>query len=391
MKIMASGDHHFDQHSRFDECLRVHRWIAEEVARQQPAVFLSAGDLYERASTPIEREAVAEWLTAIAETCPVVISKGNHDRMFDCALLSRLRTRHPVIVQERCGVHIINGVAIAAVAWPNRASIAQMIGKALPPEAVDDVARGLLGDVFRGLGQELAKHDGPRVLLAHAMIDGSVTSVGQPLIGAELNIGLADLSLAGADMVIVGHIHCPQEHTFGGVPMLYTGSPFRTSFGETEQKSIVVAELGGGRARGVEWARIPTPATQMLLIETVWEHDEESGAATFDLLTEPYPPADMIRGAEIRFRYSVEADRRDAAKRFAASIRDRLVADGAIHVKVEEQVIAHVRARAPEVAAAKTLEDKLQAYWAMRRLGLDPARVETLLTKTHQLEEEAAA
>lgn len=76
MKILASGDHHWDEHSRFDECERIHGWIASQIEYERPDVFLSAGDIYERASTPRERAAVAEWLVRVAETCPVVIAKG---------------------------------------------------------------------------------------------------------------------------------------------------------------------------------------------------------------------------------------------------------------------------------------------------------------------------
>ena len=80
MKIVASGDHHFDEHSpRWAECLRIHRWMADEVRRRKPDLFLSGGDIYERASTPVERSAVAEWLTVLAETCPVIIAKGKYE------------------------------------------------------------------------------------------------------------------------------------------------------------------------------------------------------------------------------------------------------------------------------------------------------------------------
>src|SRR3972149_2271674 len=57
-------------------------------------------------------------------------------------------------------------------------------------EETGAIASELLRDVLRGLGERLAAHDGPRVLLAHAMVDGSRTSAGQPLVGLELSISL---------------------------------------------------------------------------------------------------------------------------------------------------------------------------------------------------------
>lgn len=377
MKIVASGDHHFDESSRFSECIRVHDWIADYVHADRPDVFLSGGDIFERASTPLERQAVADWLIRVAEICPVIIAKGNHDRRLDCAILSRLRTRHPIIVEERCGVHRVGDGAIAVVAYPSRASLAAMIGKPLPSAALDDVARDCLRDVLRGLGAELAAHDGPRVLLTHAMINGSITSTGQPLVGAEMNVGLDDLALAGADITIAAHIHKPQHWTHGGQDFTYTGSPFRTAFGETEEKSIVVAEVS--RA-GTSWRRVPTPAAGMELFD---------GAFTSGVLaitSEAHPTAERVRGAEVRLRYSVAAEDRDAGQRAAAELKDRMLADGAISVKVEDQVIAKVRARAPEVAAAKTLEEKLRALWAVRQLDIPEERARVLLGRVASLE-----
>lgn len=380
IKILASGDHHFSERSRFAECKRVHHWMAEEVARRKPAVFLSGGDIYESASTPVERAAVAEWLEAITETCPAIICKGNHDRPRETELLGKLRTKHPIIVEERCGVHYVAGVAIAVLAWPERATLLAQLGSG----AEADMAAGdALRAVLRGLGAELAAHDGPTVLLTHCMIDGSKTSLGQPLIGAPMNVGLADLALSGADFVVASHIHCPQEWEHGRTQILYCGSPFRTAFGETEEKSIVELTIGDGVAL---WDRIVTPCTQMLLIEGAWD----SSNARMSITSKTFPHADRVRGAEVRLRYDVEADQRDAAKRAAAQMRELMLADGAIRVQVEEQVIAVSRARAPEIARARTLQEKLETIWEVRNDIPDAARRERLLGKVAQLEGEVA-
>ena len=59
MRLLASGDHHFREHSRFAEAIRVHSWMVDVARERKPDVFLSGGDVYESASTPLEREAVA--------------------------------------------------------------------------------------------------------------------------------------------------------------------------------------------------------------------------------------------------------------------------------------------------------------------------------------------
>jgi DNA repair exonuclease SbcCD nuclease subunit len=371
MMLMASGDHHFVEHLRFEECIRVHCWIAEQVAKERPVCFLSGGDIYERASTPTERMRVSDFLCAVAETCPVLITKGNHDRALDCALLGRLQSKHPITVVESCGVFDLGGIRIAAVAYPNRASIAAMVNRPLPAEALDDVAREALRGVLLGLSNAR-----PDVLLGHFMINGSVTSVGQPLIGAELNVGLADLALARTKITIASHIHRPQAWDFDGAPIVYCGSPYRTKYGETETKSILVADVCKG---GVEWSRLVTPATPMILAEDEW------GDTGWLVGWHGLDP-EACRGAEIRMRYEVASDRRDAAKAAAARVRDDLLARGAVSVKTDEVVQATTRARTPEIVSAVTIADKLDVLWRSKRIEMPGERRGRVLQRLAELE-----
>jgi len=374
-KIIASGDHHFAEGARFEECVRVHTWIAELVEEERPDAFLSAGDLYDRASTPVEREAVADWLTRIAEVCPVVIVRGNHDKHRDLVLLGRLRTRHPVIVEEGAAVHVVGGVAVACMAWPNTAWLARQTGQA--GEARDQTARALMGDVLRGLRRGIeTRGTGPSVLLTHAMIDGSETSTGQPLIGAELNVGREELGLAGADITIAGHIHKPQEWEWNGSPIVYTGSPVRTAFGEVEEKSVTVVEWGPGGQ--LLWRREATPARPMVQLDGRWRDGQLLGLEHPSLL-----------GAEVRARYAVPADERDAARAAALAWRDRITEAGAHSVKLEERVVATSTARLPEVATATTLADKLGLLWDSRGTVPETERRARLLGMTTQLQSEA--
>lgn len=376
MLILCSGDHHFDERSRFEECVRVHRWMVDLARREKPALFLSGGDIYERGSSPLEREAVAEWLTSMAEICPVVISKGNHDRPRDVELMRRLRTRHPVIVEERAGMHVVAGVAVAAIAWPEPAFLA---AQAESQDAASEDLRAALGNILRGLGVLLSEHEGPRVLLGHLMIDGSVTSTGQPLLGQPINVGLTDLALARAQLGIIGHIHAAQAFDVLGAPHWYPGSPFRTTFGQLESKLVLMAEFG---ARGlVAVHEIETPATPMIQVEDEWGPvGEEPGW----LVGAPGQARDW-RGCEVRFRYRVPNDQRDAAKASAERWRERLIAEGAATVKLEQEIVVETRARMPSVVSARHPREKLEAYWAAK--GFEPGeRREALLAKFAELE-----
>ncbi len=379
LRIMASGDHHFDEHSRFAECLRVHGWMVEQARERKIDLFLSAGDIYERASTPAERAAVAEWLTWMAEIAPVVIARGNHDRPQDVEIMRRLRTRYPITVEDRAAVHLAGGAAVATVAWPDRARLLAALGN---QEATDQGIQEALRAVLRGLGAELDAHDGPRILLGHFMVDGSVTSTGQPLLGMPIRVGLEDLALARAHLTVMGHIHMFQQFDLVGAPALYTGSPFRTTFGQTEAKSVTLAEFDGAKLVSLE--QLETPCTPMLHIEAQWR----DGLLTMN--DEKSSEDDVAFGAEIRLRYSVPADAREDARSQAARVREILLEKGAVSVKLEEEITVENRARVPEVAKMVTAADKLEAFW--RAKGFEPGdRRGALIGKAQQLEEKAHA
>lgn len=382
-RIAIIADGHFDEGSRFEECVRLHRWIAADLVEREVDLVLYAGDIYDRRSTPVERLAVVDWLQSVTDHCPVVIVRGNHDPVRDLELLGAIDGQHTITVEEGAAVHVVGGVAVACMAWPRKAQLLAMAGPRAQEET-SQLASEVLRDVLRGLGGVLALHDGPRVLLAHAMVSGSETSTGQPLVGCDLELGLADLALASADFVALGHIHKGQHWDHGGVPMVYPGSPRRTAFGELEAKGYVVAEVERGRAT---WQFVEAPATAMVLLSYWWSSDGMLVDAAGAQLHENDVPD--VRGAEVRLRYEVASDQRDAARTVVAEVAVWLNAGAAVEVKVEEVVTATTRARAPEVAAAKTLPEKLRAYWAARGIELAEDRQQRVLGRLVELEEVA--
>lgn len=374
-RILFSGDHHFDESKRFDECIRVHDWMVEQARLDSVDAFVSCGDIYERASTPAEREAVSQWLIAMAAVCPVFVVKGNHDRHLDCAIMAKLKSEHPIVVEEAAGVHRVGNVALALIAWPERARILQWAAQEnlAPSRASDEAMR----DLLRGLGVQARAMGGPIVAAGHLMINGAVTSVGQPLLGQPINVSLQDLLLLGAQTVVAGHVHKPQNWRLGDMGVCYTGSPYRTSYGETEEKSVLVLDVTAEQ----QWTRVPTPCAGMILISEQWD-GQDALEGTLDAWLYP----DEAAGADVRLRYEVPADQREQASAVAREWEAQLYALGARAVQVEEIVASTVRARAPEVAKALTLADKLRALWQARDDVPEPARQTRLIDKAQELE-----
>jgi DNA repair exonuclease SbcCD nuclease subunit len=384
MRIAVVADSHFDQHSRFDECKRVHSWIAEDAKARGCAAWLHAGDVYERQSTPLERLAVADWVEQMRSLVgPGIIVRGNHDAPSDLSLLERLRDT-PVTVVEDARIIELGGsktpnpvwderpIRVACMAWPRRASIA-----ALAPaskDGVESTAQEALRNVLRGLGAQNSD-----LFLGHVMLRGSITSTGQPLVGHDLEVGLEDLALVDARAYLIGHVHAGQSWNIAGAPCHYPGSPRRANFGELEEKAYLIVEFDGPHLVNIE--RVITPCAPMVHL-TGWWHGGDRGLEVTGM-----EHCDRIDGAEFRLRYQVAADERAAARAEAHRERDRVLSLGAANVQVEEVVVAETRARSPEITSAPTLVEKLEVLW--RAKSFDPgARRETLLAQLAQVEQE---
>lgn len=376
MRLAFVTDQHFDINSRFEETVRIHRWIADDAAERGCTLTLLGGDLFEKKSVPEDRNAAGEWLLRMAQFGPVLGVYGNHEIPGDADLFNLLEAPHPVRIHARPVVEVVQGVAIACLPWPRKAHLLASFGDAGIPD-IGNAAQHHLRSILRGLGSELDQYKGaPRVSLAHVMIDGAKTDHDQPMVGADMAVSLADLSLLRCDAYLCGHVHAQQCQQIGEAPCFYGGSPRHNNFGEPGPKGYVVVEFDG--AKLVSWERIATPATPMFLLEGRWEN----GGI---VMNAPLPD---VRGGEVRLRYAVPADEREAAKAAAQRLCDHMEDElGAEWVKPEPEVHTTKRARAPEVARATTIEQKLPAHWAS--ISFDPGdRRNSLLSKATELEEE---
>jgi DNA repair exonuclease SbcCD nuclease subunit len=386
--IAFVADSQVDEHSRLAEHDRVMEFVTSDAEQRGCMLLVHGGDVYERRSTVRERQAVQRWIEDFS--FDVAICGGNHEAAGEVEeLADRARSVFACEIPEvRVFGDGADAVAVAFLPWPRREQLRAWLGTPASTEEVDLTAHELLRRILRGLGSELDKVPPtvPRVLVAHAAVVGYRTDPDQPAhVGEGMQLSVEDLMLAGADIVLLGHIHMPQEFTGTradgvSVPVVYAGSPRRTAYakGELVPKGYVVVTFDG---RTPTWQRIPTPATPMQLIEATW------GGNRLVFFAPPFIEA----GAEVRLRYEVAADQRVAARMEA----DRVVADwrmgGAAEVKLDEVVLPVTAARAPEIARATTLAAKLDALRAARGETLDAARCERLAAKVVQLEQEAQA
>jgi exonuclease SbcD len=390
-RVGVVADSHYKATSRFEECIRLHNWIADDLAERQVCAVIHTGDVYDAKSTPEEREAVADWTQRVTKFAPMLFIRGNHDALDDMLILARLETKCPVIVEQEAGLHNVGGLWVAAMAWPRKGALLAA-SDAESAEHGEAAASDALRAILRGLGAQLTQLPGPHLFAAHAMVRGSMTSTGQPLVGCDMEVGLEDLALVGASAYALGHIHKGQKWTIDGAPVIYPGSPRRTAFGEVEPKGYTLLEFADDGTL-VSDTFVEAPATRMVQIECDYHGEAvtlpggETVAVGLSLSDEDRAAA---IGAEVRLRYRVASDFRTAAAEEAAQIRDGLIAAGAVLVKIEPVVRVETRTQVSQVAKATTLAEKMRAYWDSK--GFDPgARRVPLMSKLSDIEETSRA
>lgn len=384
LRVAHIGDNHFNRRNRWEECLRVHSWIAEDIARRDVDLVLLGGDLFERAPTHEETLAAALWIQSMAATAEVVGIYGNHDTPGCLDVMNRLDTRRRVTIYDRPAVHLSAvGVAVACLPWPRRARLLAALGADYGHEQVENVAQEALRDVLRGLGASLdAEGVGvARFGLCHVMIDGARTDHDQPMVGVDMALSLADLGLMRCDYVACSHVHARQVFTWNGVEIAFAGAPYHCNYGEPSDKGYVVATVDDDGKVSSEW--IKTPCQPMVLIETEW--NEEAGH--LDCHDVPWE----VESADVRFRFSVTSDQREPANAAAEDMRRILLEGGAERVTLDPVVRPVTRARAPEITEARTLPDKMRLLWRVRGEQLGAAREERVIGKLATLDEENAA
>lgn len=373
--LHLNGD---DRNATLDEQVEWLEALGDHAATHGARAYLVAGDVFHAASTPDERNAAIRIVTAWARQAPVVIVRGNHDRPADLAYLAKIRTTNPVHVAERPEVLDVAGVRIACLPWPRKDElVARMPGAdALQiSNTVAEAMRGILG----GFAVAFQVSTGPRVLLAHLELGAALADSGQPLAGrCDVEMAEADLVATGAEYVALGHIHKAQELASGswmtGV-IRYAGSPRQTTFGEEVGKGYSLVALERGQRPEVE--HVDSLARRLVTINGTW--DAELGNLAF----EQQEQTGTI-GAAIRISYEVTEHDRAKAAEDAANLRDALIEDGALSVKIDAKVTAVHRLRSAEIREARTTRAKVEALWAAR--GQQPARAAEILAKLDAIE-----
>ena len=323
--------------------------------------LLVAGDVFDAASTPAERNTAIEVFTRWADLHPVIIVRGNHDRPGDLQFLARLRTKHMIHVAEGFEIYKTQHCNYILMPWPNRARVAAWLPE--PDRLKVDAAAGYaVRALIRGAKATVTgQTDDPLIFVGHLEIGEATMDSGQPIAGhCDIDVALDDLLELEAEYYALGHIHKPQ--TLDG-RVRYAGSPRQMSFGEAAGHGYSVYNTVTKEITHVE---LPSP--QFTTVDAEWDG---TGLRM-------NPPSGLLVGDPVRLRYtapeSERAQAREAAERFAAEFT---------RCKLEPKILIGDREHRSEIRAAITPADKLRSYWQSK--DATPERAETILQKLNVL------
>lgn len=405
-RLAHLSDIHVDERGRLDDLREVLYAFLEDVATRGVDLIVLSGDLYERRSTPTERSFLAQFLQDASHIAPVVGVRGNHDAEGDVDLLNRLETDAEVRFFEGPTARLSSAYApipaavrkqrcrfrVLALPWIEKTRVAATLDASVDTQASDQVAISAVRNLLTCLAAEAKRVRSEGfipILVAHVMLGGSVVSTGQVLIGQGIELSPSDLLDVGCEYAACGHIH--RSYAWHDGRVAYAGSPQRQNFGETEAKGYRYVTFGdNGKLASNEFVELP--ARRIELIECDWSTPDGSEAlrehgvnATCFALGEARSPATPdattgdLSGALVRFRYRIRSGDAHLVQRDV--LEKIFIADGAHEVKVEPIVVSEARARAPELADAESLPDKLGTYIKAKQLDVSPEQLERLNDK----------
>lgn len=360
-RAVAIGDAHLGPNARQADRLRALDTIIDAGLALGDALgcWLWPGDVFHAKSTIADRNELAPRLIRMADAAPVVGCRGNHDAAGDLEIFQALATRWPVFFVERPAVVPVQTpqglvLYVFALPWPEEGGLA---AAGVAPGDVAAAAREALTHIFIDAGQQLATARQGGALTAfigHCTVVGAVSSNGQPQAGLGIEIDAEHLAHLGDCPQIVNHIHKGQR--VGSA--IYPGSICRLDYGEVEPKRFLVASWFDATDFVID--ERPLDVAGLWHIEGWLSRTGFVGSVTRGPEGEALEPPASWAGQEVRIRAKVHESERHLLD-VARTALLQTYAEAARY-QLELVVVPDAGLRAPAVAQAQTLGDKVQAW-----------------------------
>ena len=372
LRIAHAGDFRLDEDRYFADTAQCLEWFVADAIRASVDLFVINGDLTTYKATIKERNLWVDRLVEMANHAPVILVAGNHGAELegDLYVFGRVKGKHPIYLCTEPEFIELGEAAIAVFPYPRKAVMAsndQNLGDAL--------ARQL--DEFN---QRFEQRPGCyKHFFGHFGVAGARVSSGQPLVGRCAEYPLDPLRSLKTQYVGLSHIHLRQQLA----PRIwYAGSLSRCDYSEVEDKGHHLVTLNTPDFRpdlsdlNIEFRRSPT--RRMVELHAVYEDGELRLPDNLDLLT--------LKDSRVKVVVTVpNGPDRLLSREQQDNLREKLLAANPAELKVKIEHDAGLPAEPAPIAAARSAEEKLRAYWAMK--GSPPAdRQDRLLTKLAEVE-----
>jgi len=369
VKIIHVSDEHLRDRD-IDEIAICLNFIVETARAEQPDLIISAGDLFDSQDVKMgSRSALAAigFISALADIAPVAIIKGtpSHDGNSP-EILRFARGQWPIHVStlpEQVGFfpigdcfHELGGeggpifaAIITLIPQPTKQFFQTTAGVADSDQEIGAAMSGL----FAGLGAAAAEYPGvPHVLVYHGCVSGGKAANGQVMTGRDIEVSRDQLAMSGADLILCGHLHLPQELP-GSI--FYSGSIYANNIGEDHRHGFYIHEIGqtDGQQQ-IQSKFVETPCKRIAR----YKFDMTAG----EKITIPF---EGIAGATVRVEVTAYQDETGLVSK--ETIIENLKRWGAESVEVRITAIPRENVRAESVLAAETLRDEIKAMADLRQ------------------------
>lgn len=398
------GDVHIVKGDRLQDKLaslnQIIVWAEGAAARATLAAILLPGDLFHAARSAddriFEENTLIPVMQDLANLAPVVVVYGNHDAPGSLDVFRSLTAKHPIVIVDRpqtIRVECATGIEATIFCLPY-VHKAGLVGAGVEHDALGQTARAILEPAFAVAAEELrqARDRGAiPMFIGHINVGGSISSTGQPQIGREIELDPSFLGrLDAAVYKGLNHIH---KHQVVAGDTVYAGSICRQDFGENEEKGFVAVTVGvmvdtgkfepdlESDTEGATWEFIPLDVPAQYLVQGSLSPEG------FSILSVDGNPIDSDfptswAGADVKVKYSYKRSERsalDVAHIFAEFA-------GCRNLKLDQVAEMERDVRAPEVAAAVTIDAKGEAYCTRKNIAWTP----TIAAKLTALQQQPA-
>jgi DNA repair exonuclease SbcCD nuclease subunit len=373
LRFVHAGDFHLDEDRYFADTAQCLEWFVSDAIRASVDLFVINGDLTAYKATIKERNLWVDLLVKMANHAPVILVAGNHGAELegDLYVFGRARGKHPIYVCTKPEFIELGKAAVAGFPYPRKGVMAgneHSLGATF--------ARQL--DEFN---QRFEQRPGCyKLFFGHFGVAGARVSSGQPLVGRCAEYPLDPLRSLKAQYVGLSHIHLRQELA----PRIwYSGSLSRCDYSEVEGKGYNLVTLNAPELRpdlsDVDVEFRVSPTRRMVELHAVYEDGELRLPDNLDPVT--------LKDSRVKVVVTVpNGPDHLLSRELQENLREKLLAANPAELKVKIEHDADIPAEPAPIAAARSAEEKLRAYWTMK--GSPRAdRQERLLAKLAEVEE----